>query len=250
MPRPSLLWACGWLLNRMACWCSRWAPRPVCFGSRNRCYVKRQRGIIRPPAFQAMRYLLAAAAVLMASPAFSFPWQGCSWPPGSSDETARWSSEGKIIETYLTTSNGDRYTCGPNVKQNEPSRLAGSTGYFKQVCGPLTIVQKEYYRECTFKESAGFSGYEISKGRCENSRFFHGVEIISDTEYELRDKNGQAFFLGREYGHRAIGESSSESCTSNIKTKIFTKTWRVGASKISLKTVTEYQAENIKQPSL
>ena len=197
-----------------------------------------------------MRLLLTsiAAAFLMASPAFAMP--ECWKPPGSSTGTATWSSDGKIIETNLTTSNGDRYTCGPNVKQNEPSRLAGSTGYFRQFCGPLTIVKKQSYRECTFEESAGFSGYKISKSICAISRIFHSVEIISDTEYELIDKNGQTFFLGREYGADYYAGSRSESCTSNIKTEIFTKTWRVGASKISLTTVMEYQAKSIKQPSL
>lgn len=184
----------------------------------------------------------------MAPPAFAMP--ECWEPPASSTGTATWSFDGKIIETNLTTSNGDRYTCGPNVKQNEPSMLAGSTGYFRQFCGPLTIVKKKSYRECTFEESAGFSGNKISKSICEISRIYHGAEIISDTEYELIDKNGQPFFLGREYGADYYPGSSSVSCTSNIKTEILTKTWWVGASKISLTTVTEYQAESIKQPSL
>ena len=110
-------------------------------------------------------------------------------------------------------------------------------GFSMQGCGPLTIIRKESYRECNFKESAGLSGYCGMGG------------TTSDTSYELIDKNGQSFYLGTDYGREDTGESS-DSCTSQIRTKIHTKTWRVGASKISLTTVTEYQAESIKQPSL
>ena len=189
-----------------------------------------------------MRYLVVAAVVLMASPAFAGP--RCYDPPGSSYGTTRWSYPGRVIETYLTTSNGNRYTCGPNVKRNEPTRLPGSTGYFKQVCGPLTIVQKESYRECTFEESAGVSEDEISSDRCKISKILSGAEITFDTKYELRDKDGQAFSLWLPT------DETSDSCTSHTKTEFYTKTWRVEASKISLTTVTEYQAESIKQPSL
>ena len=188
-----------------------------------------------------MRYLIAAA-VLMASPAFAGP--RCYDPPGSPSGTARWLSRGMLIETYLTTSNGDRYTCGPNIKRNEPSMLPGSTGYFKQICGPLTIVQKEFYRECTFEESVGVSEDEISSYRCKISKILSGAEITFDTKYELRDKDGQAFSLWLPT------DETSDSCTSHTKTEFYTKTWRVEASKISLTTVTEYQAESIKQPSL
>lgn len=71
-----------------------------------------------------------------------------------------------------------------------------------------------------------------------------------DKRYELRDKNGQVFLLGYEIGVNDYDSKSSDSCTSQIKTTIYTKTWYVGAFKISLTTVTEYQAESIKQPSL
>lgn len=199
-----------------------------------------------------MRHLLAAAVILMASPASAGPY--CFTPPGSSAGSARWSSDGRVIETYLTTSNGDRYNCGADVKQNNPSQQVGSKGYFKQTCGPLTIVREVSYRNCTFEESAGISsGYgslsnisgALTKFICASSS-----NVISDTRYELRDKNGQIFQLGTEYGINDGDSDSSDSCTNQIKTNIFTKNWSVGASKISLTTVKEYQAEDIKQPSL
>ena len=108
-------------------------------------------------------------------------------------------------------------------------------GFSMQDCGPLTIIRKKSYRECTFEE--------IAKSVCGTR------QITSDTSYELIDKNRQSFYLGTDYNEVDRGETS-DSCTSQIRTKIHTKTWRVGASKISLTTVTEYQAESIKQPSL
>jgi hypothetical protein len=192
-----------------------------------------------------MRHLLTAAAFLIASPASAGP--NCFWPPGSSVGNARWSTEGRVIETNLTTSNGNRYTCGQDIKQNNPSRQAGSKGYFKQACGPLTIVREVSYRNCTFEESAGISIRDgsLSKLICAISS-----NVISDTRYELRDKNSQTFQLGTEYGIDTGRSDSSDSCTSQIRTKIYTKKWNAGASEISLTTVTEYQAEGIKQPSL
>lgn len=149
---------------------------------------------------------------------------------------------------YLTTNNGDRYICGPDTKQNNPSRQAGSKGYFKQTCGPLTIVREVTYRDCTVSErvgiSSGISG-ALTKFICASSS-----NIISDTRYELRDKNNQIFQLGTEYGMSTGDSERSDSCTNQIKTDIYTKNWRVGASKISLTTLREYQAESIKQPSL
>lgn len=199
-----------------------------------------------------MRYLLAAAAALIASPAFALP--RCFTPPGSLSGTTRWSGSSKVIEIYLTTNNGDRYICGPDTKQNNPSQQAGSKGYFKQTCGPLTIVREVTYRDCTVSERAGISsGYgsrsnisgALTKFICASSS-----NIISDTRYELRDKNNQIFQLGTEYGMSTGDSESSDSCTNQIKTNIYTKNWRVGASKISLTTLKEYQAESIKQPSL
>ena len=190
----------------------------------------------------------------MASPAFAGP--GCYSPPGSLAGTATWSSNEKIIETYLTTSDGDRYTCGPNVKQNNPSGQVGSKGYFKQTCGPLTIVEEVSYRNCTFEESAGISSGSgrlsdaigaMSKYLCVSRS-----NITSDTRYELRDKNGQASQLDTEYGFNTGNSKISETWTCNTKTQFYTKSWRVGSTskEISLTRVTEYQVESIKQPSL
>jgi hypothetical protein len=201
-----------------------------------------------------VRYLLAAAAVLIASPAFA--GAECYTPPGSLSGTASWSGSSKIIETYLTTSNGDRYTCGPDTKQNNPSRQAGSKGYFKQTCGPLTIVREVSYRDCTFSERAGVSsGY----GRVSDVLGALGAymcasnsNIISDTRYELRDKDRQIFQLGTEYGIDNGDVDISDTCTSNVKTQFHTKTWTVGSTRktISLTTVSEWPAKSIKQPSL
>jgi hypothetical protein len=68
----------------------------------------------------------------------------------------------------------------------------------------------------------------------------------------LRDKNGQAFQLGTEYGIDTGNTKISDTCTSNTKTQFHTKTWSVGSTsnEISLTRVEEYQAEGIKQPSL
>lgn len=201
-----------------------------------------------------MRHLLTAAAFLMASPAFAGP--ECSRPPGSLAGTATWSTNEKIIEMYLTTSNRDRYTCSPNVKQNNPSDQVGSKGYFKQTCGTLTLVKEVPCRNCTFEESAGISSGSgrlsdaigaMSKYLCVSRS-----NITSDTRYELRDKNGQASQLDTEYGFNTGNSKISETWTSNTKTQFYTKSWRVGSTskEISLTRVTEYQVESIKQPSL
>lgn len=202
-----------------------------------------------------MRLQLVAAALLMAAPAFAGPLE-CLRPPGSPAGTAQWSTNGKIIEEYLKTSNADLYYCGPDVMQNNPSRRVGSKGYFKQICGPLTIVKEVSYRPCTLEESSGIGPGFGSSSRFlgSTSKFICAISsnIISDTRYELRDKNNQIFQLGTEYGINRGKSEISETCTSLLKTSFYTKIWRVGSTskEISLTTVTEYQAEGIKQPSL
>lgn len=201
-----------------------------------------------------MRHLLATAAFLIVSPAFA--GTECFSPPGSPRGSAQWSSNGKVTDTYLTTSNGDRYTCGPDVKQNNPTKQAGSKGYYKRVCGPLTIVTEISYRYCTVRERAGISdGYSASSralGALGQYLCASQSNITSDTRYELRDKNGQVFQLGKEYGMDSGNSDISDSCTREKKTQYYTKTWGVGTTSktITLTRVTEYQAEAIRQPSL
>jgi hypothetical protein len=201
-----------------------------------------------------MRYLLAAASVLIASPAFA--GAQCYSPPGSISGTARWSGRSKIIERYLTTSNGDRYTCGPDTKQNNSSGKVGSKGYYKQTCGPLTIVREQSYRNCTINERSGISrGYGTAakvQGIFASYECALNSNIIYDSRYELRDKDSQVFQLGTEYGIDNGDVNISNTCTSNLKTQFHTKTWTVGATRktISLTTVSEWPAESIKQPSL
>lgn len=200
-----------------------------------------------------MRYLIAAA-VLMASPAFA--GQECYAPHGSLNGTARWSGRSKIIETYLTTSNGDRYTCGPDFKLNNPSLQAGSKGYFKQTCGPLTIVREVSFRNCTFEERAGISGridrYTEADAALAKRLCASRSNITADVRYELRDKNGEIFQLGTYYGIDIGNVKVGATCNSNKKTVYITQTWNVGESskEIMLVRVTEYQAEVIIQPSL
>ena len=217
----------------------------------------------------------------MASPAFAA--MECITPPGSSSGTARWSSPGKTIKEYLTTSSGDRYACGPDVMQNNPSGRVGSKRYFKQSCGPavapiqqapmamakpwdlegvdttggsLTIVKEVSYRNCTFEESAGISsGFGFSarlNGSMSKLICAINSNVISDTRYELRDRNGQAFQLGTEYGISQGNTEIGDRCTSNVKIQASTKCLSVESTskKICLTSVTEYQAEGIKQPSL
>jgi hypothetical protein len=203
-----------------------------------------------------MRHLLAAAVVLMASPAFAT--LKCLTPPGSSRGTAEWSSNRKLIETYLTTSNGTRYTCSPNIKKTSYPNTGkvGSKYFLKENCGPLTIVREVSYRNCLISESAGTSGGLGAQGRFRSdlakSRCAAGSNIISDTRYELIDKNGQKFQLGTHYGVDTGDVTFSETCTSNTKTKLLTQTWTVGSTSntISRTIVMEYKAESIRQPSL
>lgn len=201
--------------------------------------------------------MIAAAGVLMASPAFAGSKPECFTPHGSSSATAKWSSKGKIIEEYLTTSDGDRYNCGPLVFQNSPSARVGSKNYTKQVCGPLTIASEESYRSCTFEEIAGISReYDPSGIIGSMSRRKCATTLpVSETRYELRDKNGEKFQLGIVYEVGGGGDRKLnlvETCTSDRLTQIFTSTWRVGSTskEISLTYAKEYQAEGIRQPSL
>jgi hypothetical protein len=190
----------------------------------------------------------------MASPAFAGP--ECNYPPGSSRETAEWSYKEKLIETYLTTSSGNRYTCGPDVAQNKMLKQAGSRGYFKRICGPLTIVREVTNRNCNFQERAGISrGYGIAaeaQGILAQFECGQNSNIVSDTRHELRDKNGQIFQLTPEYGANGTNLKTSNTCTSNLKTEFYTRTWTVGSTRnsISLTYVSEYPAKSIKQPSL
>jgi hypothetical protein len=202
-----------------------------------------------------MRIRFITAATLFATaPAFAGP--ECYRPPGSPSGTAEWSTSGKEVNVYLVTSEGNRYPCGPDVKQNDPPKEVGSKKYFKRICGPLTIVQEVSYRNCTFKERAGISsGYDassrvlgaLSKFICASSN-----NITSDTRYELRDKKGQTFQLGTQYAFNTGDSKITDSCTNSVKTQFHTQTWRVGSTskQISLTRVTEYRAQSIKQPSL
>lgn len=203
-----------------------------------------------------MRYLIAATALLISTPVCADSLR-CFTPPGSPDGTAQWSLNGKTIEEYLTTSDGSRYICGPEIAQNNPPRRVGNKRYYKQACGPLTIVKEETYRPCTLNESTGVSsGYDLSSrlaGLRSKSMCIIFSYVTSDIRYELRDKNGQKFQLGIELGFADRGNSEySNTCTSSVKRQFYTKNWRVGSTnkQISLTTVTEYQAESIKQPSL
>ncbi|MCP9911232.1 hypothetical protein KBZ15_15165 [Cyanobium sp. BA20m-p-22] len=204
-----------------------------------------------------MRRLLIAAGVLMASSAFAGANPECFTPHGSSSVTAKWSSKGKIIEEYLTTSDGDRYNCRPEVFQNSPSARVGSVNYSKQVCGPLTIVSEQSYRNCTYEESAGISRkYDPSGFIGSMSRRKCATALpVSETRYELRDKNGEKFQLGIVYEVGGGGDRKLnlvDICTSDRRTQTFTSTWRVGSTskEISLTYRMEYQAEGIRQPSL
>lgn len=218
--------------------------------------------MIKPSEHQAMRHLIVAATILISSPAFADRLR-CITPPGSPDGTARWSSNGRIIEEYLITSDGNRYTCGPEISQNNSPRRVGNKRYYKQICGPLTIVKEETYRPCTFEERAGISsGWDLAfglDGFHSSAMCTLNSNVSSDTRYELRDKNNQKFHLGTEYGFNRFDRSRSrliggseprDMCTNNAKKVFYTKNWRIGGKTISLTRVTEYQAESIKQPSL
>jgi hypothetical protein len=212
--------------------------------------------MIKQSESQAMRYLIAAAALLMSTPVFADSLR-CVTPPGSPAGTARWSSNGRIIEEYLITSDGNRYICGRDIVQNNPPRRVGNKRYSKQACGPLTIVREETYRPCTLEESAGInSRYDLSSrlsGLHSKSMCIAFSYVTSDIRYELRDKDGQKFQLGTEHGFTDRGNSEfSDTCTSSVKRQSYTKSWRVGSTnkEISLTRVTEYQAESIMQPSL
>ena len=202
-----------------------------------------------------MKYLATiAAALLAAAPAFA--GFECLSPPGSASGTAKWASKGKKVRTYLSTNASTIYECGPNIKQNDAPKQVGRKVYFKQTCGPLAIVQEVKYRPCTFEERAGIGrGYGLSSeltGALSKYLCATSGDVTSDTRYELRDKEGGVFKLGTEYGLDTGNSRIRNSCTASVKTKLSTKTWRVGltSKKVSLTTVTEYQAERIRQPSL
>ncbi len=209
-----------------------------------------------------MRHLIVAATILISSPAFADRLR-CITPPGSPAGTARWSPNGRIIEEYLITSDGNRYTCGPEINQNNSPRRVGNKRYYKQICGPLTIVKEETYRPCTFEERAGISsGWDLDYGLDGfNSSIMCtlNLNITSDTRYELRDRNSQKFHLNTEYGFNGFdgsmfqllgGSKPRDVCTNNAKREFYTKRWHVGGKTIWLTRVTEYQAEEINQPSL
>lgn len=201
-----------------------------------------------------MRHLIIATAVLMTSPAFAE--SDCLTPPGLPPGSARWSLDGKVVKRYLTTSNGNLYNCGPEVRQNNPSRQAGSKEYFKQSCGPLTIASTLSYRNCTLEESTGF-----------RSRIGHPVlremvgilcrkrsNITFDTIIELTDKNGYTFMLETQIGMMAMSKNQSytRTCNSNLLTSVLKTTWDVGLTnkKITRTEVRVYEVENTRQPSL
>ena len=195
---------------------------------------------------------LATAILAIATPALARPGD-CYFPPGSTSGTGKWASDGKEVEAYVTTAGFTKYPCGPQVKQNDPPKAAGQKKYTKQVCGPLVFVEETSYRPCTFEESAGISGGYGLSSRLTGALSKYvcaGDSILWDTRYELRDKEGQKFDLGTEYGLSTGGLDISETCTPTVKTKSVSRSWRVGTQNITMTTITEYQAEAVRQPSL
>jgi hypothetical protein len=161
--------------------------------------------------------LALAVAFPITSPALA--WAKCPTPPGSPDGTAQWSDEGKEIEAHLTTSGGNRYACGPDIRQNNSPERPGSRMYFKRTCGPLTVVAEVTYRNCTYKERTGIGYGDDASSRLIGAYWsqFCAMQknVTSSTRYELRDKAGQVFQLGKTYGLGLLDRGPGNSCTRN-----------------------------------
>lgn len=186
----------------------------------------------------------------LASPAFAFD---CMYPPGYPKGAAQWEQEGRIIEEYLLTSSGQKYSCGSNVNTVKSQRRIGDREHYKRTCGPLEIVTENVYRECTLSERAGTSGGYGRLGE------FKGAIIqylcaksgsISDSKLRLRDRSGSEFELAK-YGDVDGRIDIKTSCTSQKKTNLTSREFDVGNTSafIKLVKVEEYGVRLITQPS-
>jgi len=186
----------------------------------------------------------------LASPAFAMD---CIYPPGYPQGAAKWELEGRIIEEYLLTSSGQKYSCGGNANTVKSQGRIGDREYYKQTCGPLAIVTENVYRECTVSERTGTSGGYGRLGEFKGAIIQYlcaKIGSISDSKRRLRDRSGSEFELAK-YGDVDGRFDLETSCTSQKKTELTSREFDVGNTSafIKLVKVEEFGVRLITQPS-
>lgn len=195
--------------------------------------------------------IATVVAISLSSPAAAM---NCFSPPGYPKGTAEWESKGRTTEEYLITSDGQKYSCGTRVNTIKSLGRIGDRDYYKQACGPLTIITENSHRECTLSERAGTSGGYSRLGSfmgALNQYICAKSGSIVDSRRRLRDRSGAEFELAK-YGDSDGKFDLEESCTSQMKIKVTSREFDVGKTStfIKLVEVQEFRVKRIAQPSL